>query len=164
MIFKPGDCLLYKPRGLFGRIIAVKTWHSIAHVELYRGDGYSLASRDGVGVGRYPVRASDLAMVMRPEDPLDFAKGDAWFETVKGQPYGWLDLLAFVGLSTDGRGMVCSPFVAEYYHQCGLDAFNGEEPRKIAPFQFALATCFTKVAYDGHAETITRSGLDTQAR
>jgi hypothetical protein len=73
---KPGDVLLYKPKGLFGWLIRVKTWHKIAHVECYVGDGLSVASRDGKGVGKYPLRSSELAVVCRPK-PGDCAQLEA---------------------------------------------------------------------------------------
>lgn len=63
---KRGDILLYPPRSFFGRLIAIKTWHKIAHVEIYAGDGQSVASRDGIGVNLYPARLDDVKHVLRP--------------------------------------------------------------------------------------------------
>lgn len=144
-LVQPGDCCLYKASGLFGRIITVKTWHDIAHVEVYRGEGFSLASRDGIGVGKFPFRVKDLAYVLRPIPVIDLAAADRWFATVEGQPYGWIDLFNFLGWGRDGRGMVCSPFATDYYRAAGLDPFNAEPSIKIAPFEFLLSNCFMRV-------------------
>ena len=134
--FRQGDILLYKPVSFYGRLIAVKTWHSISHVEIYDGSYRSLASRDGQGVGRYPLRMDQLAYVLRPTVPLDFDKGHVWFDGMNGTPYGWLDLLAFVGLNVNAKGIVCSPFAAGYLRACGWNVFPSDPIEKIAPFQF----------------------------
>lgn len=141
---KPGDVLLYKPKGTFGWIIRIKTWHAISHCECFVGDGLSVASRDGIGVGKYPLRSSELALVCRPKPDilLNWMKAMAWFEKQKGTPYGWLDLLCFSGLNVDARGIVCSPFLARFVRVLGYDPFNGEDPQKIAPFQFSLSPCY----------------------
>lgn len=136
LFLKPGDILLYRPASIFGVLISIKTWHRISHVEVYDGGLNSLASRDGIGVGRYPLRLSQLAYVLRPRCPLDLAAGRAWFETVKGQPYGWLALADFVGLPIGGRGMVCSPFATSFMRAAGWSIFPTDPPGKIAPFQF----------------------------
>ena len=149
-MIQAGDVLLYKPTGIFGRIIALKTWHAISHVEVSLGNGESVASRDGKGVGRYPHRSAQLAHVLRPTLPLNLTTAMAYFDTVKGQPYGWLDLLAFIGAKIDGPGMVCSPFATAFLRAGGLPIFRSEEARKIAPFQFLLSELLIDVT-DGSA-------------
>lgn len=142
----PGDVLLYPAKGLYGKIIALKTWHAIGHCEIYIGHGYSVASRDGVGVGRYHARLNDVKHVLRPKRPFDLTKALAWFYTsANGQPYGWLDLLHFIGISRNGRGMVCSPFCADFLRAGGIPVFNQEPAIKIAPFQFLLSEELTDV-------------------
>jgi len=69
-----GDCLLYRPKGFFGWVIATKTWHPVAHVEVYAGNDHSWASRDGLGVNLYPIRMTELAYVLRPTAPVDLAR------------------------------------------------------------------------------------------
>lgn len=138
----PGDVLLYKPSGFFGRVIALKTWHQIAHCESYIGAGESVASRDGKGVGKYQVRLDGLCCVMRPKVAGDLAAGLRWFETVEGMPYGWLDLGAFIGLGYDGPGMICSTFLTSFERAKGLEIFNSEPARSIAPFQFELEPAY----------------------
>ena len=133
---KPGDIMLYRPSSLFGALISVKTWHRISHVEVYDGDKCSLASRDGLGVARYPARLDHLAYVLRATQRLDIAKGRAYFERWKGMPYGWLDLLNFVGVPVNAKGIVCSPFAAGYLRAAGWDVFPEDPIEKVAPFQF----------------------------
>lgn len=136
---EPGDVLLYRPVGLFGLAIAVKTWHSIAHVEIYVGNGQSVASRDGLGTGVYPLRLSELAVVCRPCVPIDVAGALARFKQKPPRPYGWLDLVEFIGVDVNSGGIVCSPFADEFLRDEGIvDFLNGEPKAKIAPFEFEL--------------------------
>jgi len=131
-----GDVLLYDSKGLYGRIIALKTWHHVTHVELYLGLGLSSASRNGLGVNMYSLRESDLAYVWRPKMPFNAAKAMRYTAKYKGTPYGWLDLLAFIGLKCDDKGIVCSPWVTDVLRDNGIDPFNGEPSRLVAPFEF----------------------------
>jgi hypothetical protein len=145
----PGDICLYKTKGLYGWFIRFHTGHKIGHVEVYVGNGESVASRDRIGVGKYPFREEDLAYILRATVPVNLANGMLWFTTVKGQPYGWADLLQFCGYEVDGKGMVCSPFATMFCRAMGLigknDPFNGEPANKIAPFQFKLSPLFTTI-------------------
>jgi hypothetical protein len=133
-----GDVLLYRGRGLYSWFIGLKTWHfNVSHVEVYVGDLQSAASRDGKGVGLYPVRLSDLAYVLRPAVPFQPRAAMWWFyKEANGLSYGWSDLLQFVGLNINGKGMVCSPFATEFLRAGAVPVFNKEPALKIAPFQF----------------------------
>ena len=133
---RAGDALLYKARGFYGWLISLKTWHPVSHVEICLGLGLSAASRDGLGVNLYPLRLSDLAYVWRPRDRFNAVAALNYAVAHKGEPYGWLDLLAFIGIKRDGKGIVCSPFATDVQRAGGIDPFNGEESRLIAPFQW----------------------------
>jgi hypothetical protein len=89
------------------------------------------------GVGRYPYRAADLAYVLRPRLPFDLSAAMAWFESVNGQPYGWLDLLAFVGWGGDAKGVVCSPFATQFLGRRTADlqrrAAQQNRPVSVSP-------------------------------
>ena len=131
-----GDCLLYRPKGIFGQLIRIKTWHKISHVEVYAGNGMSYASRDGLGVNLYPVRLSELAWVLRPSKlPANITFSYA--KSMIGTPYGWLDLLAFIGLPVNFPGIVCSAFATNIY-RTDLDwpIFPTDTATDIAPFEF----------------------------
>ena len=152
-LLKPGDCLLYKPSSLTGLIIAVKTWTWISHVEVYAGDGLSWASRDGIGVNRYPTRYSDLAYVRRP---LRFTRHHffnmgAWFETVRGQKYDWLGLLCFTLAVKQGAKdrMFCSEFALNLYRAAGLNVLAKDcVPDHTAPSEFLQTPALTTVWRD----------------
>lgn len=149
LYLREGDIMLYRPKKFFGWLIATKTWHKISHVEVYDGNFQSLASRDGQGVGRYPLRLSELAYVLRPSVPLDLAKGRAYFESMKGTPYGWCDLVDFLGFSLDTTGIVCSPFAAGFLRAAGWHVFPTDPINKVAPFQFLdLVGAGCEIAYD----------------
>lgn len=124
----PGDCLHYRPHDLFGYITAIKTWCWTVHVEIYRGDGMSVASRNGLGVDIYPTRLNGLCAITRPKfEPLDLAAADKWFEdTAKGQKYDWLALLAFWITAIHGsrKRMFCSEFAVRWYRKAGHHAVN----------------------------------------
>jgi hypothetical protein len=133
---RAGDILLYRPKGIFGRLIQMKTWHRISHVEIYAGNQQSYASRDGKGVECYPIRLTELAFVLRPTRPLDLVKGRAYFDSMRGTPYGWLDLLDFAGFNVDKKGIICSAFAAEYLRACGWNVFPTDKANLVSPFQF----------------------------
>jgi hypothetical protein len=146
---EPGDCLLYAPKGVYGKLIAFKTWHGVAHCECYMGNGYSVASRDGKGVGTYPVRLTELIYVLRPNEPFDRMKAYDWFiDHANGQKYDWWGLLRFVWTKKVSKAgddkMFCSEFLTRFYRQGGLQVFNNEDADAIAPFQFLLTEKLTQ--------------------
>lgn len=165
----PLDVLLYRPSGLFGRLIALKTWSRYSHVEVYDGRGLSVASRDGLGVSRYPYRASELAAVLRPTaQDLNLLKARAWFKTVNGQGYDWLGLVAFWTAKRQGienGAMFCSEFATRYLRMAGCDPFNGYDADGIAPGEFLKSPCLRVLwREDIHVEAArTLDRKDTRA-
>src|SRR5688500_1194148 len=93
---RQGDCLLYAPNSFWSYAIAVKTWNKVSHCEGYAGKGESVASRDGIGVGRYELRTKGLVYVLRPPAAFDVDRAMRWFATVNGQKYDWLGLSRFI--------------------------------------------------------------------
>lgn len=151
---RPGDCLLYRAKGVFGWIISIKTWSEIGHVEVFVGKGESVASRDGIGVGRFPLRLAQLAYVLRPRSDVGqtFSLPDAltWFELVKGQKYDWFGLLRFAWRSQFVPGdpdnkQFCSEFATRFYRKGGLDPFNGADADARPPSEFLLSNVYTVV-------------------
>lgn len=145
----PGDLLAYKPIGPFGLLIRVKTWHSIAHVETYIGNGSSVASRDGVGVALYPLRLKQLAGIYRPVGPFDIEKAMNWFyRKANGQAYDWKGIIGFSTLvkGGDSNKMFCSEFSTRFYRQGGFEPFVAEEDAdKIAPFQLTICSGLKRI-------------------
>lgn len=135
---KAGDTLLYFDGSFVDRVIAIKTWSDVGHVEIYAGNGHSYASRNGIGVNVYPLRLDGLRYVLRPNRVFRFELGSIWFEKdAKGQPYNFRDLLQFCLIRTKGKGMICSQFGAEFYKACLYPVFNPMCPSgTIAPAQF----------------------------
>lgn len=133
----PGDVLLYKRRGKFGWIISFVSNSSIAHVEVYEGDGKSVASRDGKGVNRYPLRLDGLAYVLRPAS-FDLLSATKWFEAVQGKKYGWIDLANFAmpDLVVDSEGMFCSEFAVGYLRTGGVSIAHKMPAVKVSPRDF----------------------------
>lgn len=132
----PGDVLLYRPTSFFGWAIRIKTGSPVSHVEVYVGGGESVASRDGIGVNRYPLRTSALTHVLRPNVPFDLPAALYWFAQHKGEPYGILDLLDFFSLNVDGPGMVCSPCATSFLRAGGVHVFGGFPAIRISPRDF----------------------------
>src|SRR5258708_28631295 len=86
----PGDILLYSGHSIFDLIIRFHTGSFACHAEYYLGGGFSLASRNGKGVAKYPFRLMGLAYVLRPIVKPDTDKLIAWFYArANGKPSGW---------------------------------------------------------------------------
>ena len=155
-ILRPGDFLLYRPTGFFGWLITLKTWHKIAHCECYVGDGYSVASRNGIGVDAYPFRESELALVLRfrPEHTFKLNSALTWFlRAAKGQKYDWLGLLRFTWGTDYIKGdknnkQFCSEFLTRFSRAGGVDPFNGADADSIAPFEFEISPVFDVIWKD----------------
>jgi hypothetical protein len=162
---KPGDNLLYRPKGFYGMLIAFKTWHDIAHCEVYVGDGKSVASRDGIGVGLYELRENQLAWILRPKEPVLLALAmDKFRRVYQGQGYDYLGLLRFAWREPVSKirfenKQFCSEFDTRFDRDMGMkDLFNGEDADAIVPFQFLLDPGFDKyeVTKDGEVLEIDR--------
>jgi len=164
-----GDLLLYGGASLINRLIQIKTWSRYSHVEMYEGGGLSLASRNGLGVGRYPVRTDGLLMILRlrPWVPFSMAAVRQWFPYVDGQEYDWWGLFAFFAATRrgpDNYKMQCAEFCARALRvgigaavplpvasplgdrralaALGYDPFNGHDADGIAPGEYAKSPLF----------------------
>lgn len=158
---KPGDHLLYGPSGFFGYGIAVKTFNKVSHCECFIGQedeanraGYSVASRDGIGVNRYPLRTSKLYYVLRPNQSFDLVKALAWFNTVKGQKYDWLGLVRFftwgaVGGLDKNNAQFCSEFLIRFDRNGDFHPISKLiDADSVAPASFRYSTCFDCYEFD----------------
>jgi hypothetical protein len=141
-ILQPGDTLLYFSHDLLDWIIAVKTWTPVAHVEIYVGDGMSIASRNGIGVNHYPLRNQGLAYVLRPNVLFNLERGMEFFRSVQGEKYDWLGLLCFTLAVKQGSldRMFCSEFWTRFIRKCGIEVFNPEWDADKVPPAFCLVT------------------------
>ena len=143
---KPGDYLLYDVDKAFHAgflldwIIRVKTWSRVAHVEVYAGDGRSVASR-ATGVDIYPLRTEGLIYVVRPRAwKFDWAWD--YFQKVRGQKYDYAGLLCFTLAVKQGAAdrQFCSEFGRNLARAAAWDCFNPRWPGdKTAPGNFLMA-------------------------
>jgi uncharacterized protein YycO len=165
----PGDTMLFRPQpvawthpttwaGAFvGQAIAWKTWHNISHVEIYIGAGEVVASRDGIGVNRYPVRSDLVAYVLRPPaGAFDLAAALAWFEAhAKGQGYDWLGLSRFyrTHIAQSTTKMFCSAFWLRFYRAGGFHPFHARiDADSICPGEILDAPLLSTVWCDGRVD------------
>ena len=142
---REGDVLLYKATSFFGYAISLKTWSSVSHVEVYDGYEFSIASRDGQGVKRYPLRTDDLTHVLRPTVPFDRDKADLWLNLHDTEPYGFLDLGAFFKIPVDGPGQICSTCATNVLRAAGVPVFNDFPALQISPRDFLVSELLTDV-------------------
>lgn len=151
---QPGDCLLYWGHSIFDWAIAVKTWNRCCHVEVYRGGGVSVASRNGVGVNNYTLRREGLMHVRRPRasfGPLDTEAANKWFLGVQGQGYDWLGILCFTLAvkQGDAKKMFCSEFATSWYRAGGFPAIADDYHADcVAPAQFLQTPALETVWYE----------------
>ena len=150
---RPGDHLLYGPgRSLVNRIICVKTWSPVSHIEIHVGNGRSVASRNGIGVGDYPIRLGDLAFILRPLAPglaQGVPRAQAWFmRDANGQRYDWLGLMVFflaVHRGSKDR-MFCSEFATRWDRHAGIRAIAPHwDADAVAPGDFLQSPAFDVV-------------------
>jgi hypothetical protein len=148
-ILLPGDALLYGVNGWkspFSRLIQIKTWSDVSHIEVYLGDGKALASRNGEGVAIYPLRTDDLRYVLRPVEEFDMELARAWLKEsqVIGQKYDWWGLLRFF---TIGKGksdrQFCSELATRFYRAGGLIPFHPViDADAVSPGMYLTSTAF----------------------
>jgi hypothetical protein len=155
VIYMPGDVLLFNRDGFYNRLIQVKTWSLVSHVEIVAdaSAGYPLmaASRNGEGVNLYELDSHGLYCVLRPVQPFSRATALTWMRSVQGQKYDWIGLLAFASAKFQGKDngrMFCSEFACRFLRAGGVDAFNGADADAIAPSDFLKNSCFRKVGAD----------------
>lgn len=143
--YQPGDILLYAPSGVFGWLIAIKTWNKVSHVETYLGNGLSAASRDGIGVATYPVRTNGLVMVRRPIRDLNMEAALAWHNQCIGQKYDWKGILVFTLAVKNGSKdkMFCSEHATRFARQGGLEPFSRDyDADRVAPANFLTSGAY----------------------
>lgn len=149
---RAGDLLLYRPSGLWGWIIAVKTWSRFSHCEVYIGSNECVASRE-TGVNLYPLRMEGLGAVLRPYVPIDMPRATAWFYShACGQKYDWLGLLCFTLAVKHGsrKRMFCSEFGTRFYRSGKVHVIAPHwDADRVAPGSFLMTPAFEVVWTDG---------------
>ena len=125
---QPGDILLYGDNSLLSWAIRFRTWSDVSHIEIYAGNGHSLASR-AEGVNCYPLRTAGLRRIYRPKVEFNMQAGLRWFwANAAGTVYGWADLWRFYGIDVPTKGLICSQFADLFFQNTGLPLFNLNYP------------------------------------
>jgi hypothetical protein len=134
-----GDVLLYGGNDILDRLIQLKTWSDVAHIEIYAGCGKSVASRNGLGVDIYPFRTEGLRYILRANEPFSWELAWDYFLSVQGQGYDWKDLLCFILLTKNGSigKQICSEFATNLLRAGKLKPFDPFKTAKtVAPSGF----------------------------
>ena len=138
-ILKPGDIMLFNTLDLVDDVIDFKTGSDVAHIEIYAGGSKSYASRNGIGVGLYPVRITGLRYVRRPVGVLDIGALEDFFNKVDGAKYGFGDILENINWNLPLPGYDCSHFAAALLRYGNCPQFDGTYPEpKITPRDFLI--------------------------
>lgn len=147
---KPGDVLLYSGKGPMSWWIKIKTWSNVSHVETYVGGGWSVASRDGIGVGTYKLRREGLKYVYRPEGFFDIVTALRAHSLWLGQKYDWLGLFVFYLAAKHGspEKMFCSEHTARFANSAGLYPFGATfDCDRVSPGMFKASPKYNLI-YD----------------
>lgn len=142
----PGDALLYAtPWDFVDFCIRLKTWSKAAHCESYVGEGFSVASRNGIGVNKYPFREAGLIAVLRPKSPFDLEFAMSYFRRVQFQKYDFGGLMSFFladKLKSKDR-QFCSEFLTNFYRAGGLNfVYPDWSADKVAPGSLIMSPVF----------------------
>jgi hypothetical protein len=134
-----GDICTYASQGdLVDRLIALKTWDYVVHTETYIGSDFSVASRNFIGINKYPVRWNNLYRVYRPVVPFDLDKAMYRFEREwRGQKYDLLGVclgFEFAEWQANPFRQWCSEFTTNFAREGGCMIFQPETVAdRVAP-------------------------------
>ena len=142
-----GDVLCYSGTGLFSKLIKIKTWSRISHVELANSGMSTFASRDGKGVATYAFKDKNLAAVLRPVYSLDMDAVRAFHHKCIGQRYDLWGLFRFFTLGTQSMDkQFCSEYVTRMLRHGGLEPFTVQtDADLVSPGMFLTSPMFTRV-------------------
>ena len=149
---RPGDCLLYRGRGLFSWLIRVKTWSAVSHCEgVVNPDREQVIAARTTGVHAYTYDPDRLYAVLRPVAPVDVDAAMAWFaRCASGQRYHYWGLLRFFLLgrrsAAEAKKMFCSELLVRWYRAGGFTPFApGYDADATSPGMFLSSPNFTVI-------------------
>lgn len=150
---QPGDVLLYEPSSFFGYAIAWLTGGWVSHVEVYRGNDCSYASRDGLGVSIYAYRADGLTEVRRSQKPIDLIALEREFLKRNGDRYDYNTIVKFLTFGKCGgrnQAEVCSELATLLLRAGGVpELFGDAAADEISPRDFQKEPLLEKVWSSG---------------
>lgn len=137
---RPGDVLLYKPRGWFswGSLICIKTFSTVSHSEIYIGEDKTIASRESDGVNTYYLMLERLKFIVRPPRQPNMEAMLKWHTSVLGAGYDFWGLFAFYNLGHgDTHRYICSEHTMLAMRAGGVEFFSwATDPQKVSPGMF----------------------------
>ena len=135
-----GDILLYHGKSFFNIVTDLKTGGQSDHVEIYAGDGQTVASRPE-GFNVFPFKEQGLIKVRRPQVEFWKDAADVWLEPLKGMKYDAIGLFQFFNLDWSNNSFICSVGAAHYLKAGRCVMFADDYPlAKISPRDFELTT------------------------
>jgi hypothetical protein len=149
----PGDIL-----GFSGEtVVRWKTAGLSGHVAIAIGGGKVITSLTATGVGIYDLAQNGtLVWVRRPVQPFNLTAALAWFKTVEGTPYGWVDIGAIADIKaisqiveklTGNKGMDCSHTVTlcATAGGCPQHSFDTRPASDVTPADFEISIGSTEL-------------------
>jgi hypothetical protein len=134
----PGDILLYHGSTVFNEVTDIKTGGLVDHVEVYHGNGLSVAARPE-GFNVYDFELEGLVQVRRPVNVFDIVAADTWLMPLRGVSYDTPGLLEFFNVEMSNNGFICSVGAAYYLKMGHCKMFADDYPLvKISPRDFEL--------------------------
>lgn len=149
-LLKPGDILLYRGERLLAKLIMIKTWSDVSHVETYIGAGQVFAARDE-GVHIFPFDNKYLRYVLRPFQRYDPLSAGLWRTTVIGQRYDWTGLFIFYLAVAQGARdkMFCSEACTRDARAGGIEPFSPDyDADRVSPSHFLVSSSYYKIWVD----------------
>lgn len=147
-LLRPGDVLLYRGTSVWSALIRIKTWSDVSHCELYVGGarGQTWASRDGQGVGTYPLRRDRLVAVLRPL-AWDLERARVFHRSCLGQGYDWWGLMRFFTLGQPTLDkQFCSEYVTRLLRAGGVEPFARDyDADRVSPGMFLVSSELDRV-------------------
>ena len=134
----PGDTLLYHGQSIFNDVTDLKTGGLVDHVEVYHGNGLSVAARTE-GFNIYDFNPNNLVKVRRPVNVWNRTLADAWLMPLKGIAYDTPGLLEFFNVEVSNNGFICSVGAAYLLKNGHCPMFADDFPLvKTSPRDFEL--------------------------
>lgn len=144
---KTGDALLYRGEGLVSRLIRLKTGAAVDHVEIYIGNGMTVAARKRNGARIYRAIDDGPPRVLRPTVPVDIHSAMQWFgRCADGQDYDAFEV--FTNMPSSGKWS-CGELAVRWYQAGGLGLMSNA----TAPGAFLRSPLFQEIRPCSHETT-----------
>lgn len=152
-LIQPGDILGFEGE----EVVRWKTDGLAGHIAISIGGGKVITSLTATGVGIYDLTQNGTPVwVRRPVQPFNLTAALAWFKTVEGTPYGWVDIGAVTDIKaisqiveklTGKKGMDCSHTVTlcATAGGCPQHSFDTRPASDVTPADFEISIGSTEL-------------------